>query len=75
MVLTHSSAHHGEMRRRIAGCRVRLRQNRTMRQTDAHAQEIAESENVVVSPVAAPAAIGERNAAAVVNRDAEEAGR
>jgi N-formylglutamate amidohydrolase len=60
------------MRRRIAGCRVRLRQSRTMRQTDTHAQEIAESENVA----AAPAVIGERNDAALdENRDAEEARR
>ncbi|HVF29034.1 MAG TPA: hypothetical protein VM943_12385 [Pyrinomonadaceae bacterium] len=72
MVLAHSHAHHGEMRRRIAGCRVRLRKHRTMRQTDAHAQEIAESENVA----AAQTIIGERNDSALdANRDAEEAGQ
>ncbi|MDQ3688102.1 MAG: hypothetical protein M3430_21255 [Acidobacteriota bacterium] len=76
MVLAHSNAHHGEMKRRIAGCRVRLRQNRTMRQTDAHAQEIAESENVAAVPAVIGERIGERNDAALdVNRDAEEAGR
>ena len=60
------------MRRRIACCRVRLRRNRTMRQTEAHAQENAEPKNVAADPVI----IGERNNAAPdVNRDAEEAGR